>query len=268
MARWLPALAILSQAVPASAQEPDVARGEFVYYRCSHRANLGEQGATLTIQKDYMADGSVSAMSVQWEDSGGAAVRGPRASVVLHWPADMYSTSGGPLDWATGTITISVNSPEAYRLGRQEKWRQTFVDRNRSRRIYGGDDGTRYLMPTEQDVSMASGLYPLYTPQALRMGLDAFLLWGTGVPTLTVYETLAPFDRLPRRGYPNAPSPRRRLIVDYDVDVALIARRTAEIRQASTTWEAGIGDFRTACRREIGGGEIVVTDARIPRPDR
>ncbi|HEX8307921.1 MAG TPA: hypothetical protein VF645_05820 [Allosphingosinicella sp.] len=261
------AAAVAAAPLPAAVQEvrsPKPKAQPRALYRCQHRIpNLGGHSGALTFSKTYREDGSVQSLSVQLEDWGGSFIRrsAGSANVTLRWPGDHLVRKGGPFDWAEGSIDVSFDAGNAgsHRILPKERWRQVVVDRNRSVIVHE-TEGMRTLFLSGLDMRLVSELVPVSSPGRLWMSLDGLLAWGSGLETLTVYETLVSGRRYDPDVYPNSPAGRMRVVAQYEVDVEALNRKVEQVRSETQSWEAGLVDFRKVCERgSEETGEIVVT---------
>ncbi|HEX8447972.1 MAG TPA: hypothetical protein VF652_00155 [Allosphingosinicella sp.] len=269
----LPArIAVLGAAIAAAqlaaqtrdARSPKPQAQPRTLYRCEHRIpNPGGHSGALTLSKTFWEDGSVQSFNVELEDWGGSFIRRSdgSANVTLRWPGDHLVRKGGPFSWAEGSIDVSFHggSTSRYQVLPKERWRQVVVDRNRSVIVHERD-GIRTLFLSGLDMRLVSELVPVSSPGRLWMSLDGLLAWGAGLETLTVYETLVSGRSRDPAAYPNSPMGRIRVVAEYEVDVPALNRKVEQVRSESRSWEAGLVNFRKACRRGIEEtGEILVT---------
>jgi hypothetical protein len=231
-------------------------------YRCGHRiTNPGGDNGALTLSKTIWEDGSVQSFSVELEDWGGSFIRrsAGSANVTLRWPGDHLVRKGGPFNWAEGSIDVSFDAgtPSRYRILPKERWRQVVVDRNRSVIVHE-TGGMRALFPSGLDMRLVSELVPLSSPGRLWMSLDGLLAWGTGLETLTVFETLVRARRYDPNVNPNSPAGRMRVVGEYEVDIAALNRKVEQVRSETRSWEAGLGNFRTVCERGVEETGVII----------
>jgi hypothetical protein len=235
-----------------------------VRYLCEAEIRLDRSQTTISIQKTFLDDGSVLHISVEWRDGRGQAVQGlppgHQARVGLSW--SLFQADPSRIDWTNAQVRIEVNGvarSERDQPRRGELWWQFLIDRNRTFRLLEQPDGL-YLDP-RFGMFFASELVPLTTSAGMSSPLESLLALSSGGARTTVYETHVTATRQQRGLGTVDPVLKRRVIVAYDVDVAALARMVGEIRGAVETWEAGLGDFRAACRRYVEEAEenIVVT---------
>jgi hypothetical protein len=96
------------------------------------------------------------------------------------------------------------------------------------------------------------------------MSLDSFLAWGTGVERLTVYETRVTRRKKVPSSSPTSPAGRIRVVGSYEVDMAALALAFVQVRGVTEKWEAGLASSWRQCERTTEGGEILVTERRVP----
>jgi hypothetical protein len=235
------------------------------YFACSHRiADLGGHSGALELEKTFGEDGSVRSFSVTLEEWEGSFIRhrspAERSSVELRWPGNQHvSATSRRFSWAEGSIKINISNDGLHRFQKKERWRQTVVDRNGTVFVHD-EQGMRSLFLNGFEMWLMSDMRSLSSP-GLEMSVDALLAYGTGVPTLTVYETLLQHRRYRRNVYPNTPIRRLRVVAEYEIDVLALARTVAEVKQAAQSWEAGLGDFKVECERRMDESDdtIVLT---------
>jgi hypothetical protein len=267
------ALAILLTAGPgaASGQPARPPERELVTYVCDGRVPLpAPTPATLSLTKVFLEDGSVHHESVElYEDAGFIRPReaSDRISVTLKWPGDhRFRGVPEPFSWADGSIRINLFTQAAYRHERREVWQQTVIDRDDRAMVYE-HDGVRSLLPSAMGLTLATPLDPPTNAGSVTASIDSLLAWGHDVERLTVYFLYVQRRRYRPNEFPNDGVGRRRIAGQYQIEMAGFARRVAQVREAATQWERGLGDFH-ACRRQIEypDAQIVVTDQRIARP--
>lgn len=238
-----------------------------VEYRCRTRIpNLGGDSGALSLDKTFSPDGSVRAMTVNLEDWKPPYVKpagvGERAMATIKWPGDhRIPRSPEPFSWSNGSIEISYFAEGSRRYSplKGERWRQVVVDRNRSAIVHESG-GMRTLFVGGLDMVVQSGLMDLPSPGKLSMSLDGLLAWGSGVASLTVYETLVTRRKYRKHSYPTTPAGRARIVGQYDLDAAILARKVQQVRDSTSAWEAGLTDFKTVCEKGVvEAGAIIVT---------
>jgi hypothetical protein len=271
MTLWLTVFALTAQA-GGSPPPPTPPRRELVTYVCDGHLSLsGPRPIPFSVTRAFLEDGTVNRQTVEFYGDAGfirPRVAGDQISVTLKWPGDhRYRRTPEPFSWADGSIRVHTFSQAAIRRERREVWVQTVVDRDDRAMIYE-HDGMRSLFSSRMDVTLAS---PLDPPggAGFTAGVDSLLAWGHGVDRLTAYLLYVERRRYRPNSYPNDGVGRQRIAVQYEIDMAGFARRVAEMREATTAWEQGLGDFH-ACRRQVDypDDEVVVTDTRIARPRR
>jgi hypothetical protein len=262
------AATLLVAAFSASASEANSTeqRERFTVYRCELQERVPQGGSgDLWVIKTFREDGSVYDLSVTWNDNSGSFVRlkqrGDSAMATLHWPGEhQLYLEPRPFDWRRGSIEINffgADGAARYRPSRNEKWLQVIVDRNRSLTIHEVE-GRRLLFPSGPDLHLASELEPTGSPGKLNMSLDGFLAWGANAESVTVYETLVT-SRTPKpNAYPDTPIASRRIIGEYDVDIAGLSEIVNSVRARTEQWERSAENFRS-CRKDVEGGEVIVT---------
>ncbi len=265
----LAALGLLVQS--AGPQGPQRGR-ELVTYYCSGSVQpSGPRSQPVSVTKVFLEDGSVYHQSVElYEEPGYVRAQAPsdRVAVTLKWPGELHFPLGEqPFSWEDGSIRISPYPQAGFRPERGEVWQRTVIDRNGSVRVYE-HEGVRLLLATRMEPMLASSPDP---PNGgwVTMSVNNLLAWGHGVDRLTGYSLLVQRRRYRANSYPNDGIGRQRIVAQYEIETAGLARRVAEIREAVTAWERQLGDFH-ACRRQVEhpDEQIIVTDARIPRPSR
>ena len=238
-------------------------------FRCQLNLRLDGGGyEDVRASKSFREDGAVNSMFVTMTDNMGAVVRKRRpedqAIVELNWPGQhRIWRDEAAFDWSSGSIQIGYfgrDNPFQYQSG--ETWRQTVVDRDRSILVHESD-GVRMLFLSGLEFHLMSELNPRSSLGHLRMGIDAFLAWGNGAQSITVFETLVRRAQS-RSGSSDSLAGRRRIIAEYDVDMAALARTVARVHEAVSTWETEIASTWRQCERTTEGGDIIVTEA-IPR---
>ena len=264
----LTALILIAQS--GGAQAPQRGR-ELVTYYCSGPATLPGQGQSVSVTKVFLEDGSVYNQSVEFYGEPAfvrAHAPNDRIAVTLKWPGEpRFPLGTQPFSWDDGSIRISPYPQAGFRPERGEVWQRTVIDRNGSVRVYE-QDGVQMLLTTRMEPMLATSLDP---PNGgwMTMSIGNLLAWGQGVERLTGYSLLVQRRRYRANSYPNDGIGRQRIVAQYEIETAGLARRVGEIREAVTAWESGLGDFH-ACRRQIEhpDAQIVVTVGRISRPGR
>lgn len=251
----------LAKTSKRSAEEPAVE------YRCQTRIpNLGGDSGALSLDKTFSPDGSVRGMSVNLEDWQPPYVKparvGERAMATIKWPGDhRIGGSSEPFSWSNGSIEIVYLAEGSGRHSplKGEQWRQVVVDRNRSAIVHESG-GMRTLFVGGLDLLLQSGLVDLPSPGHLSMSLDGLLAWGSGVGSVTVYETMVMRWKSRRNSYPTSPAGRARIVGQYELDVAVLGRKVRQVRDATSAWEAGLADFRNVCEKGVvETGAIILT---------
>jgi hypothetical protein len=265
--------ALISCALPVPSRAAEASGPEAVpVHRCQFSQRVPEGGqANLEIFKSFGTDGAVNSMQVHWEDNQAGAVRllnpDDRAFVSLQWPGEhRIGRYEEEFDWSRGSITVTLLVADAaanFRLLPGEEWRQMVVDRNGSVLVHERK-GMRTLFLSGLDLRLVSDLEPPTSPGRLSMSLDSLLAWGTGVERLTVYETRVTRRKKVPNTYPTSPAGRIRVVGSYEVDVAALALAFAQVRAATEAWEAGLASSWRQCEQTIEGGDILVTEARVP----
>jgi hypothetical protein len=256
-------LALLALGVlPAGAFAQTAAEPKTVY-EC--RLSTAAAGGRLSASKAFLADGTPYRATAAWAGERGSFLhlRDPsidRSSENLTW-GDQYTYPGvrtPEIDWSAATVRASAYSFLSQSYAKQELWFQTVIVRDNSLQIERDANGSRFL-------NLQMGWAVLTTGLSTRTGFDIplrdLLAWADGAPQLTVYETKATaIDGKYRRFMP-PPGGRLRIAIDYDIDMAALTAKAAEIRAIVTQWTAQLGDFRTSCPQTTDGesDEIVVT---------
>ena len=236
-------------------------------FRCQLNLRLPGGGSEdVRAFKSFRHDGTVNAMFVEMSDLAGSLVRmrqrGERSIVTMRWPGDhRLRDEAAPFDWASGSIRISYpGHTNAARPRTGEVWRQVVVDRDRSALVHESDGG-RILFLSGLQLHLASELGPLSDPGDLRTGLEALLAWGRGANSVTVFETLVRRAR-PENGNSQSPAGRRRIVAEYELDMAALAGTVGRVRAAVSDWETQMESRWRQCEPMIEGGDIIVTTAR------
>jgi hypothetical protein len=261
-------LAVLAPPAAAGAAADEQPRQDrATLYRCT-RSIQGFEGEPgfLALEKVFREDGTVYSRSVVLEDYAPSFVpvqASARAFATLRWPGDhRFQREVEPFNWSRGSIQISYldGTVNRFRPLRREVWRQVVLDRNGAALIHE-TGGMRMLFLNGLNMHLMSELAPLSSPGRLHMALDDLIAWGTGAERLTVYETMVQRRRYVPNVYPNGPAGRMRIVAEYDIDMAVLARRVAQVRAATASWESGLTDIPGSCERTVEElpGDIVVT---------
>jgi len=264
--------ALLATAPGAAQRQPTEPEPGLVTYVCESRGPMpGSPDARLALHKVFLEDGTVHRQSVEMIEVNSfvrSRVPGEQILVVLKWPGDhRFRPVPEPFSLADGSVGFMLMGPAAHRHSRREVWRQTVIDRDNRARIEERD-GVRMLMPDRMGVTLAGPLDPILTGH-VTASIDALLAWGHGVDRLTAYLLHVQRRRYRRNSFPNDQIGPQRIAGQYEIDMAGFERRVAEVRAAATTWENGLGHYRT-CRREIEypdqESDIMITSGATARP--
>ena len=270
---WLALLAILLAAAPGAAQNQQASRDRaLVTFYCSGAVPLpGPRPQSVSVTKIFLNDGSVYRQEVELSgpaDFITANRPGDRFSVALKWPGgDRFVPGARPFSWEDGSIQISSFPQGGIWPERDELWQRTVIDRKGGVRVFE-HGGVPMLMTTRTGSLLTTGFEPP-PGGGTTLLLDNLLAWGHGAARLTGYLVLVQRRPYPANTYPIDGRGRERIVSQYEIEVAGLARQVAEIREAVEAWERGLGDFH-ACRRQLEypDEEIVVTNGSIaaPRP--
>ena len=213
--------------------------------------------------------GSMRGAVANLEDYAGSFVhrRNPtdRASATLKWPGDHRAAKSGEMfDWSLGSIQVGVFNNSVFHAKEGERWRQVILDRNGSALI-SQISSDRYLLTNPSDIELRGDLVPPSSLPGFRMSLDSLMSWSVGVKSVKVYDIFVTDRRYNANEYPNSPVGAMRIVAEYDVDSSALARKVAQVRDATTQWMSELGDFKTKCARAREDNDIVVIGSNRTR---
>lgn len=230
--------------------------GEAVVYRCLTRTAT-INGGRLDFNEDFRADGSVFEKSVRWEARAAGYVQGfgPDEPTwgTLSWDYPPEGRGGDAIDWTAGQFAVQVPTDLTQSALREEgQWWQIVIARSRAA---SGESGV--LAPAAM---LLSGEVTEYPPLGrMKVSLAALLAWGSGVDKLTVYEM--GISRYPPASVRPAYLGERRVVGEYQIDMASLSQTVDGIRDIVTAWDAEPVDFKTACDPGPENDEIIVGGA-------
>ena len=90
----------------------------------------------------------------------------------------------------------------------------------------------------------------------MRVSLAARMAWGSGVDQLSVYEM--GISRYPSISPRPALLGERRVVGEYQIDMASLAQTVDQIRETVTAWDAEPIDFNKVCTPGPENDDIIV----------
>jgi hypothetical protein len=255
-------IAAAAAALPAAAQPSGSAAPVYEYWCHARLTGVAAPQDSVEIGKVFSDDETPPRLTVDWSDHQGSlvirATTTGSAFASLKWPGDYYLLNQRAefktLEWDKGSFAVHFVGGEPADLhnrkaAKREEWRQTIISRDDALTIHERD-GVRTLWLNGFNLYLMGDLEKPVGAAQLNMSVESLLAWGSGRDRLTVREVGVTRRKKRRNSYPTSPAGQRRIIRTYQIDVPELRHTVEAVRAATQKWEAGLGDYRSGCRRQ------------------
>ena len=254
----LAACAAGRDAPPAAASAP-----AGTVYACSHRGSLQGFGGTLEFDMVFAKDGAVLSDKASWythfdppdretdePETMEGLVEAPSARVFIgiRWPQAFswlkLATGKDPVAYAEITSSNSALYDAPFRGA--ERWHQLIIVRGGEAAVDTEIDD-RFLLLNPAEPVLASD-YHHRSGVVLDMPIEALLAWGSSLRTLAVYDVFVEPREYQPNSSPTSPAAKRRIVGEYRLRVAAVARAYAAMRKQHAVWRRGLKDYKANCK--------------------
>jgi hypothetical protein len=272
--RFLGALPICfaspSASALASAQPEAKSEGTKVFYACHFHGGLERFGGTLEFDTMLNEDRSVYTENAQWNfhQSGQGRLEDAARKLVtsdgrkegwisVGWSNDDLRGMSGSIREAVDNASVRITNYNWPNARKRELWRQSIIVRGREVLVIP-DKNDRYLMAVSP---VLASRFDSPSSPSLAVPISDLLAWGSGLPSVTIYDVLVESRKYRENSYPNDPAGRMRIIAESAVDVQLLNDVFKALVERHALWLKSIGSPSSNCKKTEfdPNQEIIVT---------